>query len=92
MNFLVGTTDRAIVFVGSNDATLRQGNLNDRIAQWVTVNARTGFISTADNAGFDPDPPTATTMPVPVGDGRYRGTAIGRARAMAASLNTKGGR
>lgn len=103
MNFLVGTTDRAIEFAGdallpapypppNGTGTLRLTNLNDRTCQWVTVNAHTGYISTADNAGFDPDPPAATTMLVPTNDLRYRGTAIGRARAMAASLNTKGGR
>ena len=90
MNFLVGTTDRAIDSAG--DTTLRTTNLNDRTCQWVTVNARTGYVSTADNAGFDPDPPEPTTMPVPPADGRYVGTAIGRARALAASSNTKGGR
>jgi hypothetical protein len=90
INFLVGTTERAIQSEG--DASLRTTNLNDRTCQWVTVNAHTGYVSTADNAGFDPDPSVATTMPVPVGDARYKGTAVGRARAMAASLNTKGGR
>jgi hypothetical protein len=92
MSFLVAGTDRAVEFEGADDTTLRQGNLNDRTGQWVTVNARTGYISTADNAGFDPEPPEPTTMPIGPGDVRYRGTAIGRARAMAASLNTKGGR
>jgi type II secretory pathway pseudopilin PulG len=91
MNFLIGTTERAIEFEGANDATLRQGNLNDRNCQWVTVNARTGYISTADNAGFDTEPPDPTTMGA-IPPAAYRGTAIGRARAMAASLNTKGGR
>lgn len=91
MSFLVGTTDRAIEVEGSDDSTLRLSNLNDRTCQWVTVNAHTGYVSTADNAGFDPEPPEPTTMGA-VPAAAYRGTAIGRARAMAASLNTKGGR
>lgn len=92
MNFLVGTTDRAIDSVG--DASYRTSNLNDRAGQWVTVTARTGFVSTADNAGFDSDPPDPPdpTMAALATPEPYRGTAIGRARAMAAGLNTKGGR
>lgn len=90
ISLLVGTTDRAID--SSTDGSFRTSNLNDRTAQWVSVNARTGYVSTADNAGFDTVPPEATTMTVAPGDPAYKGTAIGRARAMAASLNTKGGR
>lgn len=91
MNFLIGTTDRAIDSDG--DTSYRTSNLNDRACQWVTVTARTGFVSTADNAGFDSDPPNPSNMaPLTPADAEYRGTAIGRARAMAAGLNTKGGR
>jgi type II secretory pathway pseudopilin PulG len=97
MHFLVGTADRAID--SATDANMpplgtgtgRTTNLNDRACQWVSVNARTGYIATSDNAGFDTFPPNNSTMGgVPAA--QYRGTAIGRARAMAAALNTKGGR
>jgi hypothetical protein len=85
--FLVGTTEKAID--GAGDVSYLATNLNDRTCQWVSVNARSGYVSTADNAGIDNG---AYPMGVVPGTPAYRGTAIGRARAMTAAFNTKGGR
>jgi type II secretory pathway pseudopilin PulG len=90
LNFLVGTrkkdaesrdfTKDAAGFESTRN--FLTSNLNDTASLWVSVNPRTGLITTSENAAPTPSDAAATSVQ----------TAVGYARRTATNLNTKGGR
>jgi prepilin-type N-terminal cleavage/methylation domain-containing protein len=78
IHFLVGTLNKAVDSSTSGGVNMPISNIADPACQWVSLNTRTGHVTTADNL-------TPT-------DFSSVNAAILQARGFATGLNTKGGR